>query len=99
VRVRRVEVLFVLAPIVLIGALLFSMADTSKKVGAKLGGHIRQCSGRRRGPRSCTVDIDSHTSVEIDSLFGRAGDHVTVVKMQKTISGTTYYVATIAGDP
>jgi hypothetical protein len=75
------------------------MVDASKKVGAKLGGHIRQCSGRKRGPRSCTVDIDSHTSVEIDSLFGHAGDQVTVVKMQKTISGTTYYVATIAGDP
>ena len=98
-RVRKVEVLFVLGPIVLIGALLFSMADMSKEVGAKLSGHIRQCSGRRRGPRSCTVDIDSHTYVEIDSLFGRVGDQVTVVKMQKAISGTTYYVATIAGDP
>jgi hypothetical protein len=86
-------------PIVLVGALIFAMANTSKEVGPKLRGHIRQCSGSRRAGRTCIVDVDSHTSVEIDAPFKRPGDAVTVVKMQKALTGTIYYVAAIAADP
>jgi hypothetical protein len=100
VRISKVEILFVVVPITAVGAIIFSLADAPKEVGAKLNGQIRQCSGSRKlGTRRCIVDVDSHTSVEIDASFGRAGIPVTVVKMHKALSGATYYVATTSGDP
>jgi hypothetical protein len=102
VRLRKMELLFIVGPIAIIGAVAFSMADTAKEVGPRLQGQIRQCSGgrvRRGGPRRCIVDVVSHASVEVDVPYGHAGDPVTIVKMQRTISRAAYYAATISGDP
>jgi len=102
VRLRKMEILFIGGPIAIIGAIAFSLADTAKEVGPRLQGQIRQCSGGRTksmGPRRCIVDLGSRTSIEVDVPYGRAGDPVTIVKIQKSLSGATYYAATISGDP
>lgn len=101
-RARKLELLFFVGRIAIIGAIAFSLADTAKEVGPGLQGQIRQCSGgrgRSGGPRRCIVDVNSHTSIEVDVPYGRAGDPVTIVKMQKALSGAAYYAATISGDP
>jgi hypothetical protein len=99
---RKVEVLFIVVPILLVGALVFSLVDTSREVGPKLRGQIRQCSGGRArggGPRRCIVDLSSNASIEVDIPYGWRSGPVTIVKMQKSLSGITYYEATISGDP
>jgi hypothetical protein len=101
VRIRKIEVLFVVVPVIFIGALLFSLVDAAKQVGAPLTGQIRKCSGGRgrAGPRMCIVDLSSHAPIEVDVPFGRIGNHVTIVKMQKSLSGASYYAVKIAADP
>ena len=103
-RLRKIEILFIVGPIAIIGAIVFSMADTAQEVGPRLQGQIRQCSGGRGragalGPRRCIVDFNSHSSIEVDIPYGHAGDAVTIVKMQKALSGAAYYAAAISGDP
>jgi hypothetical protein len=100
VRISKVEVLFVVVPIVAIGAIIFSLADAPKEVGLRLHGQIRQCSGGRgRGgvPRACIVDVNSQ-AIEVNIPAGRVGDPVTIVKVHKSLSGATYYATTISGD-
>jgi hypothetical protein len=99
-RFTKMEALFIIVPLGAIGAIVFAMADIPKRVGPNLTGRIRQCpSGRRVRPRVCTVDLDPKTSIEVDIPYGRAGDSVTIVKVRKAISGATYYVPTIEGEP
>jgi hypothetical protein len=102
VRIRKVEVLFIVVPVVFVCAIVFSAVDDPKEIGPKLHGQIRQCSGGRvksADARRCIVDFGSHSSLEVDVPFGKAGYPVTVVKMQKSLSGVTYYAASVSGDP
>jgi hypothetical protein len=90
----KAELLFITLPLIFVGALLFSLADLPKEIGPTVKGKISRCSGgrgRAGGPRICTVDVDSDTSVQVDVPWGQAGNTVLIVKLQKTLSGSTYY--------
>jgi hypothetical protein len=99
---RNIEALFVVVPIVALGAFGFSVLDAAKQLGPTLQGQIRQCTGgrgRTGGPRNCTVDLGSDTTIQVDVPYGRAGDLVRVAKMHKSLSGLTYYAAKASGEP
>lgn len=40
-RLRKMEILFIVGPIAIIGAIAFSLAETAKEVGPRLQGQIR----------------------------------------------------------
>jgi hypothetical protein len=73
----------------------FGHVSKSARSSAATSGNARVVGGQAEHVLS--MSIHTHPSRSMRRL-GRQGDLVTVVKMQKALTGTTYYAAAIAGD-
>jgi hypothetical protein len=92
-RLRNPEALFIAIPIVVVGAILFSLVNEAVDTGVRIKGQILNCSSwsRRAGPRECIVDVRNQRPIHALSPYAHPGDMVTVSKMVTRLSGSTFY--------
>ena len=92
-RLRKPEALFIAIPIVVVGAILFSLANEAVDTGVRIKGQILSCSSwsRRAGPRECIIDVRNQRPIHALSPYAHPGDMVTVSEMVTRLSGITFY--------